>query len=152
MCGIPLLKPRPGWVRGIVMGGVYRRHPLTGDREHHFSPPNQGDGDTWPEGGESQEAVLKGARVLTTGENRSEWREGSAWDHILLEAHGDPMYSACVPCVRDHCNKCRVRLNPDFEVWHVPWTPRHWKAGYLNAHRIFWFYYFSICPSICPLV
>jgi hypothetical protein len=58
-CGIPLLKPRPGWVRGIVMGGVYRRHPLTGDREHHFSPPNQRDRGHLSGGGKRPGSCLK---------------------------------------------------------------------------------------------
>ena len=44
-CGIPPLKPRPGRVRAVLLDGVYRRHPLTGHREHHFSLPNQRDGE-----------------------------------------------------------------------------------------------------------
>ena len=28
-CGIPPRKPRPGRVRGVVVDGVYRRHPLS---------------------------------------------------------------------------------------------------------------------------
>jgi hypothetical protein len=43
-CGIPPLKPRPGWVRGTVVKGVYRRHPPAGDREHPVFTPNQRDG------------------------------------------------------------------------------------------------------------
>ena len=42
-CGIPPHEPRPGRVRGEVVDGIYRRHPPTGDREHHFSLPNQRD-------------------------------------------------------------------------------------------------------------
>ena len=42
-CGIPPLTPRPRWVRGVVVDGVYRRHPLAGDREQNFSSPNQRD-------------------------------------------------------------------------------------------------------------
>jgi hypothetical protein len=42
-CGIPPRKPRPGPARGLVLDGVYRRHPPDGDREQPFRLPNQRD-------------------------------------------------------------------------------------------------------------
>ena len=42
-CGIPPLKPWPGWGRGTVVDGVYRRHPPDGDREQPFRFPIQCD-------------------------------------------------------------------------------------------------------------
>ncbi|CAL8258838.1 unnamed protein product [Boreogadus saida] len=47
-CGIPPRKPRPGPARGLVLDGVYHRHPPDGDREQPFRLPNQCLGDTWP--------------------------------------------------------------------------------------------------------
>ena len=44
-CGNPLPTQR---VRGIVVDGVYHRHPLAGDREHLINPISMM-GDTWPD-------------------------------------------------------------------------------------------------------
>ena len=40
-CGIPL---STRGTRGLVVDRIYRRHPLAGGREHHWSPRNQPDG------------------------------------------------------------------------------------------------------------
>ena len=77
-CGIPLLKPRPGWVRGIVMDGVYRRHPLTGDREHHFSPPNQRDRGHLARGRRRPGGHLKRS---TRADDREEQERGARGKH-----------------------------------------------------------------------
>ena len=69
-CGIPPHKPRPGRVRGEVVDGIYRRHPPTGDREHHFSLPNQRDWGT-PVGW-SRSHVKRATR--TDRRDREPWR------------------------------------------------------------------------------
>ena len=75
-CGIPPLKPRPGRVRGGVIDGVYRRHPLSGDEEHH-SLPNQRD---WGTPGRRQRSHFKRSRRTDIRQKtRSERQLRSIW-------------------------------------------------------------------------
>ena len=68
-----------------MIDGVYRRHPLSGDEEHH-SLPNQRD---WGTPGRRQRSHFKRSRRTDIERNGSE-REGSARVRERLEAHGDP--------------------------------------------------------------
>ena len=74
-CGIP---------RGLVVDGIYSRHPLVGGREHHWSPPYQSDGgDTWQEGAISLGDILKGDQGLTPGGARP--GTDTLWDLAAAE-------------------------------------------------------------------
>ena len=67
-CGIPL--PTRG-TRGLVVDGIYRRHPLAGSREHHWSPRNQPDGGHPPGSGRHKPGdILKGEQGLTHDKDR----------------------------------------------------------------------------------
>ena len=94
-------KPRPGRVRGFVLDGIYRRHPLTGDREHHFSLPNQRDGEHMAGGrtrpGSHHKELRADDRRRRTGVGGMEEAPEST---NYLESHGDPKDLDCVPCSR----------------------------------------------------
>ena len=85
-CDNPL--PTRG-IRGLVVDGVYRCHPLAGGREHHFPPRHQPDGEH-----------LAGGRKRAGGHVKRRPKTHSRGEQDQLEAHGvhSIVYVLSVPC------------------------------------------------------
>ena len=85
-------------IRGLVVDGVYRRHPLAGGREHHFPHCHQPDGEHLAGGRKRAGGHLKRRPRTHSRRRRTNGPEKAVDTDSITRGSRSPKYSLCIFC------------------------------------------------------